>query len=171
MNLKEIFHKQWHDIQNDVLYVAKYQIKFNGKVDHKKLTEKLEDETSKWQKGVLVRGVLYTELANKDSAKALLFAETAERLQFTEPDNNRMPSTWWVGALCLIPVAIIAFVLLKYTELSYIEYGLYPTLSFVILNGLCVPIKSRMNEDATNVILRDIEDQMNYMKSNLEQYI
>lgn len=77
MNLKEIFHKQWHDIQNDVLYVAKYQIKFNGKVDHKKLTEKLEDETSKWQKGVLVRGVLYTELANKDSAKALLFAETA----------------------------------------------------------------------------------------------
>lgn len=82
-----------------------------------------------------------------------------------------MPSTWWVGALCLIPVAIIAFVLLKYTELSYIEYGLYPTLSFVILNGLCVPIKSRMNEDATNVILRDIEDQMNYMKSNLEQYI
>lgn len=171
MNIREEFNNQWHDIENVVLSDAKRQIKFHGKVTPKKLTEKLEQETSKWQRGVLVWGVFYTELANKDSAKALLFAETSDRLKFTEPDNNRIPSTWWVSALCLIPVAIIAFVLLKYTELSYIEYGLYPTLSFVILNALCMPIKTRMNEEATNLILKDIEYQMNYMKSNLEQYL
>lgn len=169
--MQERFYKQWQDIQNDMLYLAKYQIKFHGKVNHKKLTEKLEQKTNKWLKNVFVRDVNYTETENKDSAKTLLLVETAKRLHFTEPYNNCMPSTWWLSVLCLIPVAIIAIVLNYFTKPSNIEYGVYTSISFIILDTLCVPIKTRIREDAANAILKDIEQQMQYMKFNLEHYI
>lgn len=171
MNIREEFNNQWHDIENVVLSDARRQIKFYGKVNGKNLTDKLEQETGKWQRGVLVRGVLYSEIAKRDSTKALMFAETSELLEFTEPNGNRMPSTWWISALCVIPAIITAIILLQYTELSLIEYGLYPTLCFVILNAMCVPVKKKIKERATENIMDDLKEQMHSMKSNLEKYL
>ena len=74
-------------------------------------------------------------------------------------------------ALCLVPAAIISLVLLKFTELDLIEQILYPTLSFVIINALCVPIRNKIISQAENDILSDIERQMSSMKSVLEQYL
>lgn len=171
MNIQDKFNNQWRDIQNVVLSDAKRQIKFHGKVNKDNLTKKLEQETCKWQRGVLVRGVLYSELAKKNISHALLFAETAGRLTFTEPAKNKIPSTWWLTALCLVPAAIISLVLLKFTELDLTEQILYPTLSFVIINALCVPIRNKITSQAENDILSDIERQMSSMKSVLEQYL
>ena len=48
---QEIFRSQWHDIHDIVLSEAKRQIKFNGKVDVQRLTEKLQKEIAKWPQG------------------------------------------------------------------------------------------------------------------------
>ena len=48
---QEIFRSQWHDIHDIVLSEAKQQIKFNGKVDVQRLTEKLQKEIAKWPQG------------------------------------------------------------------------------------------------------------------------
>lgn len=171
MNIREEFNNQWRDIQNIVLSDAKSQIKFNGKVDSKTLTEKLRQETSKWQRGVLVRGVLYNEIARNNSSHAILFAEEAEKLKFIEPKHNKIPSTWWITDLCLIPMMLLLVWLHLQYKYSLIEQILYPSILFVFLNALCMPIKNRKKECALNALLQDIENQMQDMKSDLERFL
>lgn len=171
MNIREEFNNQWRDIQNIVLSDAKSQIKFNGKVDSKTLTEKLRQETSKWQRGVLVRGVLYNEIARNNSSHAILFAEEAEKLEFTEPKHNKIPSTWWITDLCLIPMMLLLVWLHFQYKYSLIEQILYPSVLFVFLNALCMPIKNKKKERAMNALLQDIEIQMLEMKSILGRFL
>lgn len=171
MNIQEEFNNQWRDIQDVVLSDAKRQIKFHGRVNKEDLTKKLEQETSKWQRGVLVRGVLYQEMVERNDSNALLFAETAKRFQFEEPRHNRIPSFWWLDVICLIPVAIMAIVLHCYTEMNTIEEIFYPTLIYVFLSALCVPVKNKKKDQTANQILSDIESQMSGMKLSLDQYL
>ena len=72
---QEIFRSQWHDIHDIVLSEAKRQIKFNGKVDVQRLTEKLQKEIAKWPQGVLAQGmgsVAYTHLRAHETGRKLV---------------------------------------------------------------------------------------------------
>lgn len=171
IDIREVFNTQWHYIQDVVLSEAKRQLDIYGKVNIMTLSDRLEQETSKWKKGVLVRGLLYSEIARKDPSKALHFAETAEGLQFTEPKFRKTHSTWWMNVVCFLLAAIIAFLLYKYTGISCIEQMFYTIFSYVIFNAFCVPIKKKVKRENINRILADIEGQMQDMRSILEQYI
>lgn len=54
-----LFNAQWHGIRDVVLSEAKRQMAAGGKVDALQLTAKLHEETAKWQRGVLARGVWF----------------------------------------------------------------------------------------------------------------
>lgn len=59
MELLIQFNAQWHGIRDVVLSEAKRQMAAGGKVDARLLTAKLHEETAKWLRGVLVRGVWF----------------------------------------------------------------------------------------------------------------
>lgn len=168
MSVREKFKNQWHDIQNVVLSEAYRQIQINGKINTESLTEKLEEETSKWQRGILARGVLYAEIARASPSKAIIFSESAERLEFTEPQNNKRPSTWWITFLCILLSIGIGVAAHLFTHADLIEKIFYPTLCFVITNALCSPIKNMLRNNATDRIIDDISRQMEDMKEFLE---
>lgn len=168
MDIREQFNTQWHGIEDVVLSEAQRQVKFHGKVDAGHLTEKLNAETSKWKRGVLVQGVFYKTLSEQNTSKALLFAESASRLSFTEPRNNSLPSSWWITALLLALAAVLAVVLNTKTNLNYIEQIFYPTLTFVVLNAIVSPYKNKRRDNSANAIIEDLRHQMEAMRKKLE---
>lgn len=171
MNIREQFNTQWHGIEDVVLSEAKRQIKFHGKVDAERLTEKLNNETSKWKRGVLVQSVFYKVLCEQNTSKALLFAETAARFGFAEPRNNSLPSSWWVALVLLAHTAVMAVVLHTETNLGYVEQLFYPALTFVVLNAAVSPFKNKRRDDSANAIIVDLKRQMDGMKEQLEMHL
>lgn len=171
MNIREQFNTQWHGIEDVVLSEAQRQIKFHGKVDAELLTEKLNNETSKWKRGVLVQGILYKALSEQNTSKALLFAETAARFRFAEPRNNSLPSSWWVALVLLALTAVIAIVLHTETNLGYVEQLFYPALTFVVLNAAVSPFKNKRRDNSANVIIAGLKRQMDGMKEQLERHL
>ena len=65
------FNAQWHGIRDVVLSEAKRQMVAGGKVDARLLTVKLHEETAKWQRGVLVRGVWFKAFKVRHHADAV----------------------------------------------------------------------------------------------------
>lgn len=171
MNIREQFNTQWHGIENVVLSEAQRQIKFHGKVDAERLTEKLNNETSRWKRGVLVQGVFYKALSEQNTSKALLFAETAARFRFTGPRNNSLPSSWWIVVVLLVLTVIMAVVLHTETNLGYVEQLFYPALTFIVLNAAACPYKNKRRDDSANAIIADLKYQMEGMKEQLERHL
>lgn len=171
MNILEQFNTQWHGIEDVVLSEAKRQIKFHGKVDAERLTEKLNNDTSKRKRGVLVQSVFYKALCEQNTSKALLFAETAARFRFAEPRNNSLPSSWWVALVLLALTAVMAVVLHTETNLGYVEQLFYPALTFVVLNAAVSHFKNKRRDDSANVIIVDLKRQMDGMKEQLEMHL
>ena len=171
MDIREQFNTQWHGIEDVVLSEAQRQVKFHGKVDAGHLTEKLNAETSKWKRGVLVQGVFYKTLSEQNTSKALLFVESSSKLRFTEPSNNSLPSSWWITASLLALSAVLTMVLHTKTNLNYIEQIFYPTLTFVVLNAVVSPYKNKRRDNSANAIIEDLRHQMEEMKRQLEMHL
>ena len=140
-------------------------------IDGEPLTEKLNAETSKWKRGVLIQGVFYKTLSEQNTSKALLFAESSSKLRFTEPSNNSLPSSWWITASLLALSAVLAVVLHTKTNLNYIEQIFYPTLTFVVLNAVVSPYKNKRRDNSANAIIEDLRHQMEEMKRQLEMHL
>lgn len=171
MNIHEQFNIQWHGIKDVVLSEAQQQIKFHGKVDAEHLTEKLNAETSKWKRGVLIQGVFYKTLSEQNPSKALLFAESASKFRFVEPKNNSLSSSWWITALLLALAVVVIVVLHTKTNLNYIEQIFYPTLMFVVLNAVVSPYKNKRRDNSANAIIEDLRYQMEEMREQLEMHL
>ena len=68
------FNAQWHGIRDVVLSEAKKQLEAEGKVDARQLTAKLHEETAKWQRGVLARGVWFKTFMETKPEEAARFS-------------------------------------------------------------------------------------------------
>ena len=168
---QEIFRSQWHDIHDIVLSEAKRQIKFNGKVDVQRLTEKLQKEIAKWPQGVLAQGMWFQSFHNAAPDKALNFMTEAMEQSFIEPDNNKLPSNSWYFVLTFVLTGIVAWLLHTRTSMSLIEQCFYPTLFLVVLNTFNVSFRNKRIAKAEKMIITNISKQMSDMKLRLEKYI
>lgn len=108
---QEIFKSQWHDIHDIVLSEAKRQIRFNGKVDVQRLTDKMQKEIAKWPQGVLTQGMWFQSFHNADPDKALNFMTEAMEQSFQELDNNKLPSNGWFFVLAFVLTGIVVWLL------------------------------------------------------------
>ena len=168
---QEIFKSQWHDIHDIVLSEAKRQIKFNGKVDVQRLTEKLQKEIAKWPQGVLAQGMWFQSFHNAAPDKALNFMTEAMEQSFIEPDNNKLPSNSWYFVLAFVLTGIVAWLLHSRTSMSLIEQCFYPTLFLVVLNTFNVSFRNKRIAKAEKMIITNISHQMLDMEISLEKYI
>ena len=168
---QEIFRSQWHDIHDIVLSEAKRQIKFNGKVDVQRLTEKLQKEIAKWPQGVLAQGMWFQSFHNAAPDKALNFMTKAMEQCFIEPDNNKLPSNSWYFVLAFVLTGIVAWLLHSRTSMSLIEQCFYPTLFLVVLNTFNVSFRNKRIAKAEKMIITNISHQMLNMEISLEKYI
>ena len=168
---QEIFRSQWHDIHDIVLSEAKRQIKFNGKVDVQRLTEKLQKEIAKWPQGVLAQGMWFQSFHNAAPDKALNFMTEAMEQSFIEPDNNKLPSNSWYFVLAFVLTGIVAWLLHSRTSMSLIEQCFYPTLFLVVLNTFNVSFRNKRIAKAEKMIITNISHQMLDMEISLEKYI
>lgn len=168
---QEIFKSQWHDIHDIVLSEAKRQIKFNGKVDAQRLTEKVQKEIAKWPQGVLAQGMWFLNFHNAVPNKALEFMTEAMEQSFQEPSNNKLPSNGWFFVLAFLLTGIVAWLLHTQTSLSLIEQCFYPALFLVVLNTFNVSFRNRRVAKAEKTIIANISDQMADMEIRLEKYI
>lgn len=168
---QEIFKRQWHDIHDIVLSEAKRQIKFNGKVDVQRLTEKMQKEIAKWPQGVLAQGMWFHSFHNAAPDKAVNFMAEAMEQSFKEPDNNKLPSNSWYFVLAFVLTGIVAWLLHTRANMGLIEQCFYPTLFLVVLNTLNVSFRNKRIAKAEKTIITNISKQMSDMKIRLEKYI
>ena len=171
MERKKIFKEQWHGIQEIVLSDAKRQIKFYGKVDVRRLSAKMQEEIAKWPQGILAQGVWFQAFHRSEPNKALDFMTVAMEQAIQEPGNNQMPSNKCFFLLAFVLAGFLAWLLHSLTNISVVEQCFYPVLSFVVLNALYAPVKSKRLESAENRILNDIANQMNEMEYLIEKAI
>ena len=171
MELKELFNDRWHDIRNIILSETKRQIKYCGKVDTAVLNERLREETSKWQRGILSQGIWYRKFMDESPQNAVIFDKETEKLSLVEPDKNKMPSKRLFYAIAAIMTATLAYILHTTTELSIVEQCFYPVLFFVIANTLYIPFDNKRKEQAASGILQEIDRQLEEMHRQLEQII
>jgi len=167
---QEIFKSQWHDIHDIVLSEAKRQIKFNGKVDVQRLTEKMQNEIAKWPQGVLAQGMWFQSFHNAAPDKALGFMTEAMEQSIQEPDN-KLPSKSWYFVLAFVLTGIVAWLLHTRTNVSLIEQCFYLTLFLVVLNTFHVSFRNKRIAKAEKTIITNISKQMSDMEIRLEKYI
>ena len=85
MELLIQFNAQWHGIRDVVLSEAKRQLAAGGKVDARQLTSKLHEETAKWQRGVLARGVWFKAFKETKPEEAARFSIKTDTMSILEP--------------------------------------------------------------------------------------
>ena len=166
-----LFNAQWHGIRDVVLSEAKRQMAAGGKVDAQRLTAKLHEETSKWQHGVLARGVWFKAFMETKPEEATRFSVRTGTMSIHEPIKNKKPSNGWVYCLFLVLASLLGYVLHTETDMSVVEQVFYPVLSFVIMHTLYVPVRNRRMASFERRILNDINCQLDEMRQKLEQYV
>ena len=107
-----------------------------GKVDTQQLTAKLHEETAKWQRGVLARGVWFEAFKETKPEEAARFSVKTDTISILEPIENKKPSNGWVYFLFVALASVLGYVLHTETEMSVVEQVFYPILSFVIMQTL-----------------------------------
>ena len=165
------FNAQWHGIRDVVLSEAKRQMAAKGKVDTRLLTAKLHEETGKWQRGVLVRGIWFKAFKETKPEEAARFADKTDTMYILEPIKNKKPSNGWVYCLFVILASLLGYVLHTETEMSVVEQVFYPVLSFVIMQTLYAPVRNRRKASFERKVLDDIDHQLDDMRQELEQYV
>lgn len=171
MELRKQFNAQWHGIRDVVLSEAKRQLALQGRVDAGLLTARLHEETAKWQRGVLARGVWYAAFAEAMPDGAAAFSAKAVALSICEPAKNKEPSNGWTYALFLIMSAALGCVLHVGTGLSVVEQAFYPVLLFVVLQTLHLPVRNRRKSAFERRVLGDIDRQLDNMRQDLEECV
>lgn len=171
MEFKQQFNDRWHDIRNIILSEAKRQIKYCGKVDAAVLSERLREETGKWQRGILSQGIWYRKFAEESPQNAAIFDKETEKLSLVEPDKNKMPNKRLFYIVAIVMTAALAYMLHTTTELSIVKLCFYPVLFFVIAHTLYVPFDNKRKEQAASEIIQEIDRQLEEMYRTLEQII
>lgn len=171
MELFILFNAQWHGIRDVVLSEAKRQMAAEGKVDAQQLTAKLHEETAKWQRDVLARGVWFKAFKETKPEKAARFSVRADTMSILEPVRNKRPSNCWVYCLFVALASLLGYVLHTETEMSVIEQVFYPVLSFVIMQTLYVPVKNKRKASFERRVLDDLGHQLDDMRQELELYV
>ena len=171
MELLIQFNAQWHGIRDVVLSEAKRQMVAGGKVDARQLTAKLHEETAKWQRGVLARGVWFKAFKETRPEEAVRFAVKTETMYILDPIRNKKPSNGLVYFLIVVLASLLGYVLLTETEMSVVEQVFYPILSFVIMQALYAPVRNRRKASFERRVLDDISCQLDDMRQELEQYV
>ena len=165
------FNAQWHGIRDVVLSEAKRQLAAEGKVEAWQLTAKLHEETAKWQRGVLARGVWFKAFKETKPEGAARFSIKTDTMSILEPIKNTKPTNGWVYFLFVALASLLGYVLHTETEMSVVEQVFYPVLSFVIMQTLFVPVRNRRMASFERRILNDINCQLDEMRQKLEQYV
>lgn len=171
MELLISFNAQWHGIRDIVLSEAKRQMAAGGKADAQQLTAKLHEETAKWQRGVLARGVWFKAFKEVKPEEAARFSVRADTMSILEPVRNKKPSNGWVYCLFVALASLLGYVLHTETEMSVVEQVFYPVLSFVIMQTLYVPVKNGRKASFERRVLNDIDYQLDDMRQELELYV
>ena len=166
-----LFNAQWQGIRDVVLSEAKRQMAAGGKVEARLLTAKLHDETAKWKRGVLARGVWFKAFKETRPEEAARFAVKTETMYILDPIRNKKPSNGWVYFLIVVLASLLGYVLHTETDMSVVEQVFYPVLSFVIMHTLYVPVRNRRMASFERRILNDINCQLDEMRQKLEQYV
>ena len=142
-----------------------------GKVDTQQLTAKLHEETAKWQRGVLARGVWYEAFKETKPEEAARFSVKTDTISILEPIENKKPSNGWVYFLFVALASVLGYVLHTETEMSVVEQVFYPILSFVIMQTLYAPVRNRRKASFERRVLDDIDHQLDDMRQELELYV
>lgn len=171
MELLILFNAQWHGIRDVVLSEAKRQMATGENVNAQQLTAKLHEETTKWQRGVLARGVWFKAFKETKPEEAARFAVKTDTLSILEPVRNKKPSNGWLYCLFVALASLLGYVLHTETEMSVIEQVFYPVLSFVIMQALYVPVRNRRKASFERWVLNDIDHQLDDMRQELELYV
>lgn len=171
MELLEQFNVQWHGIRDIVLSEAKRQMVAEGKVDAWQLTAKLHEETAKWQRGVLARGIWFKAFKETKPEEAARFSIKTDTMSILEPERNKKPSNGWVYCLFMALASLLGYVLHTETGMSVVEQGFYPVLSFVIIQTLYAPVRNRRKASFERRVLDDIDHQLDDMRQELELYV
>lgn len=171
MELLILFNAQWHGIRDVVLSEAKRQMAAEGKIDARQLNAKLHEETAKWQRGVLARGVWFKAFKETKPEEAARFSVRADTLSILEPVRNKRPSNGWVYCLFVVFVSSLGYMLHTETEMSVVEQVFYPVLSFVIMQTLYAPVRNRRKASFERRLLDDIDHQLDDMRQELELYV
>lgn len=166
-----LFNAQWHGIRDVVLSEAKRQMAAGGKVDARRLTAKLHEETAKWQHGVLARGVWFKAFMETKPEEATRFSVRTDTMSIHEPIKNKKPSNGWVYCLIVSLASLLGYVLHTETEMSVIEQVFYPVLSFVIMQTMYVPVRNKRKASFERRVLDDIDCQLDDMRQELEQLV
>ena len=165
------FNAQWHGIRDVVLSEAKRQMAAGGKADALLLTAKLHEETAKWQRGVLVRGVWFKAFKETKPEEAARFSVRTDTMSILEPIKNKKPTNCWVYCLFLALASLLGYILHTETEMSVVEQVFYPVLSFVIMQTLYAPVRNRRKASVERRVLDDIDHQLDDMRQELELYV
>lgn len=171
MELLILFNAQWHGIRDVVLSEAKRQMATGEKVNAQQLTAKLHEETTKWQRGVLARGVWFKAFKETKPEEAARFAVKTDTMSILEPVRNKKPSNGWLYCLFVALASLLGYVLHTETEMSVIEQVFYPVLSIVIMQALYVPVRNRRKASFERWVLNDIDHQLDDMRQELELYV
>ena len=171
MELLIQFNAQWHGIRDVVLSEAKRQMAAEGKIDAQQLTNKLHEETAKWQRGVLARGVWFKAFKETKPEEAARFSIKTDTMSILGPVGNKKPSNGWVYCLFTALASLLGYMLHTESEMSVVEQVFYPVLSFVIMQTLYVPVRNRRKASFERLVLDDIDRQLNDMRQELEQYV
>lgn len=171
MELLILFNAQWHGIRDVVLSEAKRQMVAGGTVDAHQLTTKLNEETAKWQQGMLARGVWFKAFMETKPEEAARFSVRADTMSILEPIRNKKPSNGWVYCLFVVIASLLGYVLHTETEMSVVEQVFYPVLSFVIMQTLYAPVRNRRKASFERRVLDDIDHQLDDMRQELELYV
>lgn len=171
MELLIQFNAQWHGIRDVVLSEAKREIVAERKVDVRLLTAKLHEETVKWQRGVLARGVWFKAFKEARSEEAARFSVRTDTLSIIEPVRNKKPSNGWVYCLFVVLAVLLGYVLHTETGMSVIEQVFYPLLLFIIIQTLYIPVRKSRKASFERRVLDEIDRQLDDMRQELELYV
>lgn len=171
MELLIQFNAQWHGIRDVVLSEAKRQLAAEGKIDAWQLTNKLHEETARWQRGVLARGVWFKAFKESKPEEAARFSIKTDTMSILEPIKNKKPSNGWVYFLFVALASLLGYVLHTEAEMSVVEQVFYPVLLFVIMQTLYAPVRNRRKASFERWVLDDIDHQLDDMRQELELYV
>lgn len=171
MELLIQFNAQWHGIRDVVLSEAKRQLAADEKIDAQQLTVKLHEETVKWQRGVLARGVWFKAFKEIKPEEATRFSVKTDTMSILGPIKNKKPTNGWVYCLFVAFASLLGYVLHKETEMSVVEQVFYPVLSFVIMQTLYAPVRNRRKASFERRVLDDIDHQLDDMRQELVLYV
>ena len=171
MELLIQFNAQWHGIRDVVLSEAKRQIAAGGNVDAQQLTSKLHEETAKWQRGVLARGVWFKAFKETKPEEAARFSIKTDTMSILEPIKNTKPTNGWVYFLFVALASLLGYVLHTETEMSVVEQVFYPVLTFVVMQTLYAPVRNRLKASFKLRVFDDIVHQLDDMRQDLELYV